>query len=191
MGWAACNWHPAAQPLTLRRMTTLGELQLRLQTETARADLAEARAGAAEARADAAEARADAAERQAAAHLASLMFEISVLENYHDNYDGEDIPASEPALAVAAFLKHCRQYVDPNEVPQERTQFNWGANTVSYTDVSGRDKPKSVTLSGPLTEAMRASIDKGIRDLYFRQCHECEAEMPLSMWCLCESCRNL
>lgn len=180
------------------------QLLLRAEAERAdraeaRADLAEERAGLAEVRAGLAEERAGLAEARAAAEaaahqalLARLVFHIQVLE-HHDRYDSESVPFSEPELAVATFLRLCREYVCPDEVAQEDASYSASVRGASYADCSGNDdKPKLVTMTGPLTEAMLAALEEGIEDLYLEEC-ECGAKYPSddplsAEWAMCRPC---
>jgi hypothetical protein len=174
-------------------MATPESQQLLLRAEAERADRAEERASLAEVRASLAEERASlaevaraAAEAAAQAALARVVFRIQVLE-HQDNYTGKTVPGSEPELAVAAFLSLCRRYVSPREVAQKDASFSACAVSVTYQDCSGGDKPKLITMTGPITEAMLAALEEGIKDLYLNVC-ECGAKYPLGRWALCRPC---
>ena len=151
------------------------ESQQLLRAEAERADRAEERAILAEERASLAEAA-----------LARVVFRIQVLV-YQDNYTGKTLPGSEPELAVAAFLSLCRRYVSPREVAQKDASYSACAVSVTYQDCSGGDKPKLITMTGPITEAMLAALEEGIKDLYLNVC-ECGAKYPLGRWALCRPC---
>ena len=114
----------------------------------------------------------------------SPMYEIVVFE-YRTAYDG-DYVAHDNALET--FITYCRKYINPREIPKERTEFSWGHTYVSYTDHSGNDKPKMIMLMGLITPEMRSEIKTALDDLYFNTCEDCKAKISLE-WCVCAACR--
>jgi hypothetical protein len=100
-------------------------------------------------------------------------YEIIVYE-HNSMYDSRDANA---ANVVDVFLETCREYVNPEYVNQNYTEFHSTSKFVSYADRSGNDKPMLVILIGTITDEMVVAIQDGLKKLYVRYCEDCGKEM--------------
>jgi hypothetical protein len=107
-------------------------------------------------------------------------YEILVYE-HNSMYDSRDANA---ANVLDVFLETCREYVNPEYVNQNYTEFHSSKRFVSYADRSGNDKPMLVILIGTITDEMLAGIRDGLKKLYVRVCEDCGQEMGL----VCNKC---
>jgi len=100
-------------------------------------------------------------------------YEILVYE-HNSMYDSRDASA---ANVLDVFLETCREYVNPEYVNQNYTEFHSSSKFVSYADRSGNDKPMLVILMGTITDEMVVAIQDGLKKLYVRVCEDCGNEM--------------
>ena len=110
--------------------------------------------------------------------------QILVFQN-HDMYTSEIVPAGE---AVAVYIKMCFDYVPPEYVDEEYTDFHATERYVKYHDRSGGDKPMMVLMTGVFTPEMITAIELGLKDLYIRRCEECHVVMEEKDMCICKTC---
>jgi len=96
-------------------------------------------------------------------------------------YDSRDANSKN---VLDVFLETCREYVNPEYVNQNYTEFHSSSKFVSYADRSGNDKPMLVILIGTITDEMVVDIEDGLKKLYVRYCEDCGNEMAL----VCNKC---
>jgi hypothetical protein len=108
------------------------------------------------------------------------VYEILVYE-HNSMYDSRD---ANSANVLEVFLETCREYVNPEYVNQNYTEFHSSSKFVSYADRSGNDKPMLVILMGTITDEMVVAIQDGLKKLYVRYCEDCGNEMVL----VCNKC---
>jgi hypothetical protein len=106
-------------------------------------------------------------------------YEIIVYE-HNSMYDSSDANA-ENVLDV--FLETCREYLNPEYVNQNSTEFHSSKKFVSYADRSGNDKPMLVILIGTITDEMLLAIEDGLKKMYMHFCEDCGKEMTTASWC--------
>jgi len=111
-------------------------------------------------------------------------YQILVFQN-HDMYTSEIVHAGE---AVAAYIKLCFEYVPPEYVDEEYTDFHATERYVKYHDRSGGDKPMMVLMTGVFTPEMITAIEVGLKDFYIRRCEECHVVMDEKDMVICKTC---
>jgi hypothetical protein len=111
-------------------------------------------------------------------------YQILVFQN-HDMYTSEVVPADK---AVATYLKMCFEYVPPEYVPEEESDFHATERYVKYHDRSGGDKPMMVLMTGIFTPEMITAIEEGLKDFYIRRCEECHIIMKEKDMVICKTC---
>jgi hypothetical protein len=89
-------------------------------------------------------------------------YEILVFE-HNSMYDSRDANSKN---VLDVFLETCREYVNPEYVNQNYTEFHSSSSFVSYADRSGNDKPMLVILIGTITDEMVVAIQDGLKQLY-------------------------
>ena len=100
-------------------------------------------------------------------------YEILVFE-HNSMYDSRD---ANSANVLDVFLGACREYVNPEYVNQNYTEFHSSKRFVSYADRSGNDKPMLVILMGTITDEMLVAIQDGLKKMYMHFCEDCGKEM--------------
>jgi len=100
-------------------------------------------------------------------------YEILVYEN-NSMYDTR---TANSGNVLDVFLDTCRQYVNPEYVNQDSTEFHSSNKFVSYADRSGNDKPMLVILIGTITDEMVVAIQDGLKKMYTHFCEDCGKEM--------------
>jgi len=111
-------------------------------------------------------------------------YQILVFEN-HDLYDSEVVSADK---AVATYLKMCLEYVSPEYIPEEYTDFYAGERFVKYHDRTGGDKPMMVLMIGIFTPEMISLIKDGLKEFYIRRCEECHVVIKEKHMLICKTC---
>jgi hypothetical protein len=111
-------------------------------------------------------------------------YQILVFQN-HDMYTSEVVSADK---AVATYLKMCFNYVPPEYVPEEESDFHATERYVKYHDRSGGDKPMMVLMTGIFTPEMITAIEEGLKDFYIRRCEECHIIMKEKDMVICKTC---
>jgi hypothetical protein len=110
--------------------------------------------------------------------------QILVFQN-HDMYTSKIVPADK---AVDTYVKMCFEYVPPEYVPEEYTDFHGCERFVKYHDRSGNDKPMMVLMTGIFTPDMLAAIEDGLKNLYIRRCEECHIVVKEKDMLVCKRC---
>ena len=90
--------------------------------------------------------------------------------------------------AVATYVKMCFDYVPPEYVPEEYSDFHATERYVKYHDRSGGDKPMMVLMTGVITPEMITAIDDGLKEFYIRHCHECGIVVKEEDMVICKTC---
>lgn len=90
----------------------------------------------------------------------SAHYEIAVFE-HQELYYGMNVTDN----IIQNYVMMCAKYVNPADVPESDTQFNYGRLFISYSDRSSDDKPMMVMLIGPtftaqFIEDVRAALKK-------------------------------
>ena len=67
--------------------------------------------------------------------------------------------------AVELFIKMCSRYVSPEYVSQEATYLHNGGSFVTYSDISGGDKPCMVMIFGT-TPDIFPKIQHALEEMY-------------------------
>jgi hypothetical protein len=111
-------------------------------------------------------------------------YQILVFQN-QDMYTSKIVPADE---AVATYVKMCFDYVSPEYVPEEESDFHATERYVKYHDRSGGDKPMMVLMTGIFTPEMISAIENGLKEFYIRHCGECNTVMNEKNMNVCKSC---
>jgi hypothetical protein len=111
-------------------------------------------------------------------------YQILVFQN-HDMYTSKIVPANE---SVATYVKMCFEYVPPESVDEEYTDFHGSERFVKYHDRSGNDKPMMVLMTGIFTPDMITAIEDGLKDFYIRRCSECHVVIEEKDMCVCKRC---
>jgi len=111
-------------------------------------------------------------------------YQILVFQN-HDIYTSKIVPADK---AVATYLKMCFDYVPPEYVDEEYSDFHATERFVKYHDRSGGDKPMMVLMTGIFTPEMITAIEEGLKDFYIRRCGQCNTEINEGNNNVCKSC---
>ena len=88
--------------------------------------------------------------------------EVVVFEN-HSVYESEKVTDDD---AVDLFIEMCRRYVSPEYLPKEATYLYNGNTFVTYTDISGGDKPMMVMIFGISQSDIFPNIQKGLQQMY-------------------------
>ena len=86
--------------------------------------------------------------------------EVVVFEN-NMVYDSEKVNDD----AVELFISMCKRYVSPEYVSQESTYLNNGNSFVTYSDISGGDKPCMVMIFGT-TPDIFPKIKHALEEMY-------------------------
>jgi hypothetical protein len=100
-------------------------------------------------------------------------YEILVYEN-NSMYDMRE---TDSANVVDVFLRMCKEFVNPEYVDKNSTEFDSSSKFVSYSDRSGNDKPMLVILIGTITDEMIVAIQDGLKKMYMHFCEDCGKEM--------------
>jgi hypothetical protein len=111
-------------------------------------------------------------------------YQILVFQN-HDMYTSEIVPANE---AVAEYIKMCFEYVPPEYVDEEYSDFHATERYVKYHDRSGGDKPMMVLMTGIFTPEMITAIEVGLKEFYIRRCEECHVVINEKDMVICKTC---
>jgi hypothetical protein len=111
-------------------------------------------------------------------------YQILVFQN-HDMYTSKIVPANE---AVDTYVKMCFDYVPPEYVPEEYSDFHGTERYVKYHDRSGGDKPMMVLMTGVFTKEMITAIEDGLKEFYIRYCEECHVVINEKDMCVCKTC---
>ena len=111
-------------------------------------------------------------------------YQILVFEN-HDMYDSKIVSADK---AVDTYLKMCLEYVSPEYIPEEYTDFYAGERFVKYHDRMGNDKPMMILMTGIFTPDMITAIEDGLKDFYIRRCEECHIIIKEKHMLVCKTC---
>jgi hypothetical protein len=111
-------------------------------------------------------------------------YQIMVFQN-QDMYDSKIVPANK---AVETYVRMCFEYVPPEYVPEEYSDFHGTERYVKYHDRSGNDKPMIVLMTGIFTPDMITAIEDGLKDFYIRRCEECHVVIEEKDMCVCKRC---
>ena len=102
-----------------------------------------------------------------------MHYEILVYEN-NSIYDMREADSTN---VLDVFLRMCKEFVNPEYVDKQSTEFDSSSKFVSYSDRSGNDKPMLVILIGTITDEMLVEITEGLKKMYMHFCEDCGHEM--------------
>ena len=111
-------------------------------------------------------------------------YQILVFQN-QDIYTTRIVPADK---VVDTYVKMCFEYVPPEYVDEEYSDFHATERYVKYHDRSGSDKPMMVLMTGIFTPDMITAIEDGLKNLYIRRCEECNVVINEKDMCVCKTC---
>jgi len=111
-------------------------------------------------------------------------YQILVFQN-HDMYTSKIVSADK---AVATYLKMCLEYVSPEYVAEEYTDFHATERYVKYHDRTGNDKPMMILMTGIFTPDMITAIEDGLKEFYIRRCEECRIVIKEKHMLICKTC---
>lgn len=94
--------------------------------------------------------------------------EVVVFEN-NTVYDGEKVNDDD---AVELFISMCKRYVSPEDISQEATHLHNGGTFVTYSDISGGDKPMMVMIFGTSPD-MFEKIEAALQEMYEEYIQRC------------------
>jgi translation initiation factor 2 beta subunit (eIF-2beta)/eIF-5 len=118
-------------------------------------------------------------------------FEIATFE-FSDLYDGVSrVPADE---VVDKFMQQYIRYLNPEYYAEEDIWFSRSRLWFSCRDKSGGDKPMTIMLIGPITDAIITEIKESVAKLHIKKCEDCGKEMSKvesKKWDICLICREL
>ena len=110
--------------------------------------------------------------------------QIIVFQN-QDIYTTRIVPEDK---AVDTYVDMCLDYVPPEYVPEEYTDFHASERFVKYHDRSGSDKPMMVLMTGIFTPEMITAIEDGLKEFYIRRCEECHLVIEEKDMVICRTC---